>query len=147
MVKVCCSGGFDPLHAGHLKLFQGARALGDWLTVILNNDEWLIAKKGYYVMPQAERKLILESIKYVNEVVIQIDTDGSIDNTLRLIRPNIFAKSVDRQGRSQAKVCEEIGCKRVWGLVPDEMRDGIKLHSSSTIVERAMRLSKKYDNN
>lgn len=53
---VAVSGGFDPVHIGHVRMFNEARALGDELVVILNNDSWLTLKKGFAFMPEAERK-------------------------------------------------------------------------------------------
>src|SRR3989344_4130472 len=70
-VVVAVSGGFDPVHVGHAHLFRDARALGDKLVVILNDDAWLKRKKGYVFMPQHERKELLESIRWVDEGVIR----------------------------------------------------------------------------
>ena len=53
---VVVSGGFDPIHIGHVRLFEAARKLGDELVVILNNDNWLKKKKGKIFMPQQERR-------------------------------------------------------------------------------------------
>ena len=54
-IVVAVSGGFDPIHVGHIRLFEEAKKLGDRLVVILNNDNWLIKKNGYVFMPEAER--------------------------------------------------------------------------------------------
>ncbi|MEK7122264.1 MAG: adenylyltransferase/cytidyltransferase family protein, partial [Patescibacteria group bacterium] len=67
---VAVSGGFDPIHIGHVRMIQEARALGDELVVIINNDNWLRTKKGYVFMPQEQRKEIIEHIKGVDRVVI-----------------------------------------------------------------------------
>ena len=58
-IVVAVSGGWDPVHIGHVRLFNEAKKLGDELVVILNNDNWLRKKKGFVFMPQAERKEIL----------------------------------------------------------------------------------------
>ncbi len=55
LITVVVSGGFDPVHVGHIRLFQEAKKMGDKLIVIINNDNWLLAKKGYVFMPQNER--------------------------------------------------------------------------------------------
>ena len=65
-IIVAVSGGFDPVHIGHVRMFKEAKALGDRLVVILNNDNWLIKKKGFVFMPQEERKEIIEAIKCVD---------------------------------------------------------------------------------
>ncbi len=66
---IAVSGGFDPIHIGHIRLLKEAKALGDRLIVILNNDNWLKKKKGYIFMPEEERAAILptspENIKNV----------------------------------------------------------------------------------
>ena len=69
-VVVAVSGGFDPLHIGHVRLMNEAKKLGDRLVVILNNDNWLMRKKGFVFMNERERKEILESFFAVDEVVI-----------------------------------------------------------------------------
>ena len=64
------SGGWDPVHIGHVRLFKEAKKLGDQLIVIVNNDNWLMKKKGYIFMPQKERKELIESLKPVDKVVL-----------------------------------------------------------------------------
>ena len=59
---VAVSGGFDPIHVGHLRMFIEAKTLGDRLVVIVNNDHWLKLKKGYSFMPEEERKEIIEGL-------------------------------------------------------------------------------------
>ena len=97
------SGGFDPLHSGHLEYLQSAKDGSDKLIVLLNSDEWLSNKKGKPFLPVSERKLILESIKYVDEVILFDDDDkGSCINGLKKVinlNPNdeiIFCNGGDR---------------------------------------------------
>lgn len=97
------SGGFDPLHSGHLEYLQSAKDGSDKLIVLLNSDEWLSNKKGKPFLPASERKLILESIKYVDEVILFDDDDkGSCINGLKKVislYPNdeiIFCNGGDR---------------------------------------------------
>lgn len=129
MREVAVSGGFDPIHIGHIRYFKEARKLGDRLVVILNNDAFLIRKKGYVFMPLLERKAILESIIYVDEVIVAVDNDNTVNKTLELIKPDIFANGGDRvkADPSEGRVCQEIGCKQVFGL-------GEKIQSSSGLV-------------
>lgn len=97
------SGGFDPLHSGHLEYLQSAKDGSDKLIVLLNSDDWLSNKKGKPFLPASERKLILESIKYVDEVILFDDDDkGSCINGLKKVislNPNdeiIFCNGGDR---------------------------------------------------
>jgi len=71
------SGGFDPLHSGHIDYLESASSHGDELVVLLNSDEWLIRKKGTAFMPFAERKAILESLACNPRVFAHDDSDGS----------------------------------------------------------------------
>ena len=77
------SGGFDPLHSGHLSYIEAAASYGDILIVCLNSDEWLIKKKGKFFMPFSERQLIVQGLKFVNDVIAFKDDDhGSCINGL-----------------------------------------------------------------
>ena len=80
------SGGFDPLHSGHLAYLEAASKLGDELWVCLNSDEWLAAKKGKAFMCFKERKLVLEALKYVDKVITFDDSDGSSIKGIELVR-------------------------------------------------------------
>lgn len=128
--KVVVSGHFDPVHIGHIELFEKARALGDKLIVILNNDVQGVLKKGKVFMPAVERKKILESLKMVDEVFIAIDSDLSVCETIRMIRPDVFANGGDRFDYEvpEAKICRELGIEMIDGL-------GEKIQSSSDLVK------------
>jgi len=136
-ITVAVSGGFDPIHIGHIRMFQEAKKLGDRLVVIMNNDNWLNKKKGYSFMSENERKEILESIKGVDEVVITSHApnteDMSVCAELEKIRPDIFANGGDRfkDNIPEVAVCESIGCKMVFGLGQDG-----KVQSSSWLLKR-----------
>jgi len=62
---ILVSGGFDPLHSGHIEYFKAARELGDHLTVAVNSDEWLTRKKGRPFMPFNERTAIIKELECV----------------------------------------------------------------------------------
>jgi cytidyltransferase-like protein len=103
MKIIIVSGGFDPLHSGHIAYFKSAKELGDKLIVALNSDEWLINKKGKFFMPFNERKSIVENISCVDSVIdFEDDELGSATNALIKIKkmhPNdqiIFANGGDR---------------------------------------------------
>ncbi|MBH20109.1 MAG: hypothetical protein CL851_06730 [Crocinitomicaceae bacterium] len=103
MKIVLISGGFDPIHSGHLKYIKEAKELGDKLVVALNSDEWLKKKKGKFFLPFSERKNILASMANVDEVIDFLDDEvGSVINALKDLKrtyPNdniIFANGGDR---------------------------------------------------
>ena len=83
MKIVLVSGGFDPIHSGHISYLESAKTMGDRLIVALNSDDWLIKKKGKFFMPFEERKIILSNIKSVDEVISFADDD--IGSCLSLI--------------------------------------------------------------
>jgi len=137
LIVATVSGGYDPLHVGHVRMFQKARKLGDKLVVILNNDNWLTKKKGHCFMPQEERKEILEALASVDEVVLtkhpRNPKDMSVCRELSKIRPDIFANGGDRHKKNIPEVatCKEIGCRMVFGV-----GRGGKIQSSSWLLEK-----------
>ena len=98
---VMVSGGFDPIHIGHIRMFEEAKKLGDELVVVVNNDNWLRYKKGYAFMPEEDRKEIIESLKSVDRVILTSHEPNTKDITAcrepHLIRPDIFANGGDRK--------------------------------------------------
>ncbi len=138
-VWVAVSGGFDPMHIGHVRMFKEARALGDKLVVILNNDNWLRTKKGFAFMPQRERAELLRTFPFVDKVVItdhkKDDDDMSVTRALEKVRPDIFANGGDRKRTRdipEAKVCKELGIKMVFNVGA-----GGKVQSSSWMINAA----------
>ncbi len=138
-IVVAVSGGFDPIHIGHVRMFEAAKKFGDELVIVLNNDKWLRAKKGYAFMPEKERKEILESLRVVDRVILtkhtENDPDRSVSKALALLRPNIFANGGDRKKIAdipEAKVCKEFGIKMIFNV-----GKGGKVQSSSWLVDGA----------
>lgn len=135
-VVVAVSGGFDPLHFGHVRLFKEARKLGDKLVVILNNDNWLRKKKGQGFMPEAERKEVLEALVCVDQVVLSAHPENSEDMSvcaeLAQIRPDIFANGGDRTNKNipEFEVCRKMGCRVAFGV------GGDKIQSSSWLLAK-----------
>ena len=92
---VAVSGGFDPLHIGHVRMFKEALKYGDKLVVIVNNDNWLTDKKGFVFMSQKERGELIQSFPFVHRVVFtghkpgDYYTDKSVVRELRKIRPDV----------------------------------------------------------
>ena len=79
---VVVSGYFNPIHIGHVRLLRAARELGDRVVVIVNNDAQQMLKKGQIIIPEGERVEIVQSIRYVDEVVLATDEDPTIRQTL-----------------------------------------------------------------
>ena len=138
---VAVSGGFDPLHIGHVRMFKSARKLGDKLVVIMNNDNWLQAKKGFVFMPQKERAEIIREFSFVDKVVLTdhaINTpDLSVVRTLRKLKPAIFANGGDRKSAKdipEVAVCKELDIKMIFNV-----GHGGKVQSSSWMVGAARR--------
>lgn len=102
MKIVLVTGGFDPIHSGHIAYFKAAKTLGDRLVVGLNSDEWLARKKGKPFMPLQERMAIVGNLAVVDEVITYNDDDGSSCNAIRAVRSQypdaeiIFANGGDR---------------------------------------------------
>jgi len=80
------SGGFDPLHSGHVELIQAASRRCVVLVIALNSDDWLIRKKGKYFMPWEERAAILQGIKGVRDVIAFDDSDGTAIDAIRKVK-------------------------------------------------------------
>src|SRR5882724_9371653 len=99
---VMVSGGFDPIHPGHVRLFKEAKKLGDKLVVVINNDHWIRRKKGYGFMSAKDRAEVISAFRYADEVVISKHNkpksakDMSVSRELALIKPDIFANGGDR---------------------------------------------------
>lgn len=129
---VMVSGGFDPVHAGHIRMIRHAAQYGD-VIVIANSDDWLYRKKGFVFMEYARRIEILNAIKGVVLVDSVDDSDGTVCEAIRRLRPTYFANGGDR-GRTntpEQAVCEELGVQLLWGIGGEE-----KLDSSSELAKK-----------
>ena len=140
MKKVVVSGGFDPLHIGHLRMFKKAKSLGDHLTVILNSDEFLEKKKGFKFMSFAERKEIILSIECVDKVIKSIDKDQTVRKTINLLSTkkeiDIFANGGDRKNKNhipEFEICKKNNIKMVFDI------GGDKIQSSSSLLNKFVR--------
>ena len=136
MKVIVVSGGFDPLHSGHISYFKDANSYGDKLIVALNSDSWLENKKGKFFMPFSERKSIIESLKYVDEV-IDFDDDeiGSCIRALEKVKDLhkgeeiYFANGGDRDKENIPEMSVE-GISFIFGVGGDD-----KKNSSSWILK------------
>ncbi|MDR3582702.1 MAG: adenylyltransferase/cytidyltransferase family protein [Candidatus Pacebacteria bacterium] len=136
-IVVAVSGGFDPIHIGHVRMFEHAKALGDELVVILNNDNWLRKKKGYAFMAEAERKEVIEGLRAVDRVVLTAHgaepEDMSVAEALRELRPDVFANGGDRKQENtpEGDVCAELGIEMAFNV-----GHGGKVQSSSWLLKK-----------
>ncbi len=126
---IVISGGFDPIHPGHIAMIEAAREYGE-VHIILNSDDWLVRKKGFFFQPWTDRKKILEA--YTSHVHTVDDTDGTVCEALRRITPTYFGNGGDRTNTNtpELDVCEELGIEPVFEL------GGGKYNSSTAINGR-----------
>ncbi len=129
---VLVSGGFDPVHVGHIRMIRHAAKYGD-VIVIANSDEWLHRKKGFHFMDFKSRHEILDSIKGVILVDSVDDSDGTVCDAIRRHKPTYFANGGDRgkDNTPEGTLCEELGVQMLWGIGGEE-----KVESSSDLIER-----------
>jgi len=130
---VMVSGGFDPVHAGHIRMIRDAAQYGD-VIVVTNSDDWLYRKKGFVFMEFSQRVEILNAIKGVILVDSVNDADGTVCEAIRRLKPDYFANGGDRSKNNtpEQAVCEEIGVKLLWGIGGNK-----KLNSSSDLVKKS----------
>lgn len=131
MTIVAVSGGFDPLHKGHVRMIEEAIQYGR-AHVYLNTDEWLIRKKGFKFMPWEDRAAILMAMKGVELVIPVIDEDDTVCETIRKFKPDIFCNGGDRfpENTPELKLCCDLGIQMKFNV------GGEKIQSSSELVKR-----------
>jgi cytidyltransferase-like protein len=129
---IAVSGGFDPVHIGHVRMIRDAARYGD-VMIIINSDEWLQRKKGYVFMPYEERVEIMGNIKGVALVTSVDDSDGTVCEALRRHKPEAFANGGDRKAKNtpEMDVCEELGIHMMWAVGGNN-----KPQSSSWLVNK-----------
>lgn len=127
--RIVISGGFDPLHPGHIALLEDAATYGE-VHIVVNSDDWLVRKKGFFFQPWHDRKRILEAFTpYIHAVD---DGDGTVCEALERIRPDYFGNGGDwvRTNTPELQLCEKLGIEPVFDL------GGGKYNSSSEINAR-----------
>jgi cytidyltransferase-like protein len=136
---VAVSGGFDPIHVGHLRMLQEAAKLGS-LTVIINSDDWLKRKKGYVFMKWEERAEIISALECVDNVVEALDDDRTVCESLKNLKPDIFANGGDRISTNtpESKVCSELGIEMAYNVGGDKIRSSSSLVKTATTTKRVL---------
>lgn len=129
---VAISGGFDPLHNGHIELIKTAAKYG-LVTVILNSDDWLVRKKGYAVMNWGQRAAILKELRSVDHVIPVFDDDGTVCKALGRFKFDYFANGGDRTNKNtpEVELCKQLGIELLWNV------GGGKVASSSELISGA----------
>ncbi len=136
-IILASSGGFDPLHIGHIRMFNEAKEMGGHHIVILNNDNWLRAKKGFAFMNEEERRELLLSLESVDEVIIskheENPEDMSVSRDLAELRPHIFVNGGDRKKHNTPEdvICSQLNIKTIFNV-----GHGGKVQSSSNLLEK-----------
>tara|TARA_B100000809_G_C14972162_1_gene471339 strand:- start:55 stop:480 length:426 start_codon:yes stop_codon:yes gene_type:complete len=134
---IILSGGFDPIHKGHVRMFKSASKLGR-VIVGLNSDHWLARKKDKFFMPFEERQEILESIKYITSVYQFNDDDNTACDLIKVIYSEFgdkhdvcFGNGGDRTNETTPEVefCIKNNIEMLWGL------GGGKIQSSSNLLK------------
>jgi len=137
---VIASGGFDPLHVGHVRYLEAARKFGDRLFVIVNDDNFLVRKKGFAFMKAEDRQEIVQALKCVGETIPSLDTDQTVIESLKCLHSwfgknykLVFAKGGDRTKENipELGICKTLGIHVVCGV------GGGKIESSSELVKRS----------
>lgn len=145
MKHVIVSGGFDPIHIGHIQYLKAAKELGDKLTVILNGNSFLERKKGYYCFDAMERRELLMAIRYVDAVYIFNSDQDDVCYALDLLNKYktkqeklIFAKGGDRRPDGvpipEEEFCKANGIEIVYGVGGTD-----KPNSSSWVIDRILK--------
>jgi cytidyltransferase-like protein len=135
---VCTSGGFDPLHVGHLRCIletsRLAQERGALCVIIVNGDGFLSRKKGRPFMAAIERLEITAGIRGVDHVVLWDDSTQFVTGCIEALRPIVFTKGGDRDAAEQVPefaACIALGCEVVFGV------GGGKVQSSSALIQGA----------
>ena len=140
---IVLSGGFDPMHIGHLRMIQESAKMAEIVIAGVNSDEWLMRKKGYVFMPHEERVEMVQGTRGVSKAMAFDDDDNSACDLLRRVRalwPNFkvaFANGGDRTSDNipEIPVAEELDVHLIWGV------GGGKIQSSSDLVSAQPRLA------
>lgn len=139
---IITSGYFNPLHMGHVELMERAKKLGDILVVIVNNDEQVKVKGSIPFMSEHERVRIIRGLKYPDDVILSVDKDGSVANSLEQVCKMYpgkvyFAKGGDRNmgniPEAERKVCEKYSIEVIDNV-------GEKIQSSSWLLKNVKNL-------
>jgi len=130
---VMVSGGFDPIHIGHLRMFEEAKKLGDELVVVINCDSWLMRKKGRKFMSSEDRAEIIRGFKCVDHVYVLESERNDVGEAIEHWKPHIFANGGDRKDEKdipETEVCKKYNVQMIFNV-----GHGGKVRSSSDLLK------------
>ena len=143
---VITSGFFNPLHIGHINLIKKAKELGNFLVVIVNNDEQVKIKGSVPFMSEQERIEIIKALRYADDVILSVDEDGTVAESLVAIAKKypdselFFAKGGDRNSgnipENETKACKDFKITIINNV------GGDKIQSSSWLLKKAAGIKK-----
>lgn len=137
---ILLSGGFDPVHPGHIAMFNEAAKYG-FVTVALNSDRWLTRKKGKPFMTFDDRMCVVKNMWSVGEVISVDDTDGTVCEAIHRVRPTFFGNGGDRNAdttpSAELLLCAKLGIKPLFGLANTP-------HHSSDIINNGIIVERKW---
>lgn len=145
MKRVIVSGYFNPLHGGHLDLFEAAAKLGEYLIVVVNNDKQAVMKKGKIILDEQNRLRLVAALRDVDEAMLSIDDDPSQTESLRAIRKKypddelVFANGGDRREglslpENEFNMCQQCNIEMVFGVGSHD----VEKRDSSTRINQAL---------
>ena len=137
---IITSGFFNPLHIGHINLIREAKKLGDFLIIIVNNDNQVNAKGSLPFMAEQERVEIIKALRYADDVILSIDQDRTVVESLIAIAKEypddelFFAKGGDRNADNipEKDICDNLNIKIISGV------GGDKVQSSSWLIKNSV---------
>lgn len=133
---VIASGYFNPLHKGHIEYLEKAKQIGDFLVVIVNNDEQVKMKGSHAFMPEHERMEVIKAIKHVDDVFLSIDKDASVVKSIEAVAKKYPGKIIFGKGgdRTVGNIPERVVCERLGIAIVDGL--GNKIQSSSALINQ-----------
>lgn len=135
MKKIVISGGFDPIHPGHIDLIESAAEYGE-VHIVLNSDDWLVRKKGFFFQPWDDRQRILKA--YTPNIYAVDDSDGTVCEALRRIRPDYFGNGGDQKPDTtpELQLCEELGIEPVFEVGGGKYQSSSEINAKNRVCTR-----------